>query len=287
VADFRRHRGLWSLLVVLAAVAGCARGPEPGRPGDHPGPPPTSATASVGQGGPARVLLFTRTLGFRHASIPAAVAALQRQAARQGLQIDHTEDPARFTATGLRRYRAVVFLSTTGDVLDPGGEAALRGFVAAGGGWVGVHAAADTEYGWPWYETLVGARFARHPPVQRASVRVVDRDHPATARLPAVWARTDEWYDFRRNPRGRVRVLATLDESSYRGGGMGADHPIAWCQGTGSRSPSPVGAGRAFYTAGGHTAASWAEARFLAHVLGALRWAAGLAEGDCSQEPGG
>jgi type 1 glutamine amidotransferase len=272
MADHRRHRGLRSLLVVLAAVAGCARGAGPE-------PAPTSAAASVGQGGPARVLLYTRTLGFRHASIPAAAAALKRQAARQGLLVDHTEDPARFTPTGLRRYRAVVVLSTTGDVLDPEGEAALRGFMAAGGGWVGVHAAADTEYGWPWYETLVGARFARHPPVQRASVRVVDGDHPATARLPAVWARTDEWYDFRRNPRGQVRVLATLDESSYRGGGMGADHPIAWCH--------RVGEGRAFYTAGGHTAASWAEARFLAHVAGALRWAAGLAEGDCSPEPQG
>jgi type 1 glutamine amidotransferase len=272
MADHRRHRGLCSLLVVLAAVAGCARPTAPS-------PPPSSATGPAGEGGPARVLLFTRTLGFRHASIPAAAAALRREAARRGLVVDHTEDPARFTTTGLRRYRAVVFLSTTGDVLDPGGEAALRAFMAAGGGWVGVHAAADTEDGWPWYETLVGARFARHPPVQPASVRVVDRDHPATARLPAVWARTDEWYDFRRNPRGRVRVLATLDESSYRGGGMGADHPIAWCHGTGQ--------GRAFYTAGGHTAASWAEPRFLAHVAGALRWAAGLAEGDCRPQPGG
>jgi type 1 glutamine amidotransferase len=151
--------------------------------------------------------------------------------------------------------------------------------VEAGGGWVGVHAAADTEYGWPWYETLVGARFARHPAIQRASVRVADRDHPATARLPATWVRTDEWYDFRTNPRGRVRVLATVDESTYRGGGMGPDHPIAWCR--------PVGRGRALYTAGGHTAAAWAEPRFLAHVVGALRWAAGSAEGDCRPEGGG
>jgi type 1 glutamine amidotransferase len=218
-----------------------------------------------------RVLLFSRTLGFRHASIPAAVAALRREGARQGMVVDHTEDPAGFTAPGLRRYRVVVFLSTTGDVLDAAGEAALRGFVEAGGGWVGVHAAADTEDGWPWYGTLVGARFARHPAVQRATVRVVDRDHPATAPLPAVWVRTDEWYDFRDNPRGRVRVLLTLDESSYRGGGMGADHPIAWCH--------RVGRGRAFYTAGGHTAAAWAEPRFLVHVLGALRWAAGAAGG--------
>jgi type 1 glutamine amidotransferase len=294
VADYRRHRVLWSLLVGLAAVAGCARPLDPGPPGDHPGGPPdppgpalTSVTGPAGEGGPVRVLLFSRTLGFRHASIPVAVGALRREGARQGMVVDHTEDPARFTASRLRRYRVVVFLSTTGDVLDQDGEAALRGFVEAGGGWVGVHAAADTEDDWPWYETLVGARFARHPAVQRASVRVADRDHPATARLPADWARTDEWYDFRTNPRGRVRVLATLDESTYRGGGIGADHPIAWCQGGGSRSASPVGGGRAFYTAGGHTAASWAEARFLAHVVAALRWAAGEAEGDCRPRPGG
>jgi type 1 glutamine amidotransferase len=252
VADYRRHRVRWTLLIGLAAVAACARPPEPGPAGER---------------GPARVLVFTRTLGFRHASIPVAIAALRRAAARQAMAVDHTEDPARFTPSGLRRYRVVVFLSTTGDVLDRDGEAALRGFVEAGGGWVGVHAAADTEDGWPWYETLVGARFARHPAVQRATVRVVDRDHPATAGLPATWVRTDEWYDFRSNPRGRVHVLATLDESSYRGGRMGADHPIAWWH--------AVGGGRALYTAGGHTAAAWSEPRFLAHLAGALRWAAG------------
>jgi type 1 glutamine amidotransferase len=252
VADFRRHRVRWVLLLGLTVIAGCA-------PPPHPGP--------AGARGPARVLVFTRTLGFRHASIPVAVAAVARAAARQGMVVDHTEDPARFTTSGLRRYRVVVFLSTTGDVLDRDGQAALRGFVEAGGGWVGVHAAADTEDGWPWYETLVGARFARHPAVQRATVRVVDRGHPATRGLPATWVRTDEWYDFRSNPRGRVHVLATLDESTYRGGGMGADHPIAWWHG--------VGRGRALYTGGGHTAAAWAEPRFLAHVAGAVRWAAG------------
>jgi type 1 glutamine amidotransferase len=260
VADFRRHRVRWLLLLGLAAIAGCARPPDPG---------------TAGERGPARVLVFTRTLGFRHASIPVAVAAVARAAARQGMAVDHTEDPARFTASGLRRYRVVVFLSTSGDVLDRDGEAALRGFVEAGGGWVGVHAAADTEDGWPWYQTLVGARFARHPAVQRATVRVVDRDHPATKGLPATWVRTDEWYDFRSNPRPRVHVLATLDESTYRGGGMGVDHPIAWWQDGGSRSASPLGRGRALYTGGGHTAAAWAEPRFLAHVAAAVRWAAG------------
>jgi type 1 glutamine amidotransferase len=273
----RRHRLLAPLLVALAA-AGCARPADPG-PAPMPAGPATSAAGPVGEGAPARALVFTRTLGFRHASIPVAVAELRRLGPGAGLEVDHTEDPARFTAAGLRRYRVVVFLHTTGDVLDQAGEAALRGFVEGGGGWVGVHAAADTEYDWPWYETLAGARFARHPAVQRATVRVVDREHPATAPLPATWIRTDEWYDFRANPRGRVHVLATLDESTYQGGGMGADHPIAWCH--------RLGQGRALYTAGGHTEASWAERRFRVHLAGSLRWAAGAAAGDCRAPPGG
>jgi type 1 glutamine amidotransferase len=274
----RRHRLLTPLLVGLATVAGCAGPADPG-PAPPPAGPATSPAGPPGEGAPARALVFTRTLGFRHASIPVAVAALRRLGPGAGVEVDHTEDPARFTAAGLRPYRVVVFLHTTGDVLDQAGEAALRDFVEGGGGWVGVHAAADTEYDWPWYETLAGARFARHPAVQRATVRVVDREHPATAPLPATWARTDEWYDFRSNPRGRVHVLATLDESTYQGGGMGADHPIAWCH--------PVGQGRALYTAGGHTEASWAERRFLAHLAGGLRWAAGAAAGDCRPQPGG
>ena len=220
------------------------------------------ALAAAGAG-PYRVLLFTRTTGFRHASIPAAVAAVERLGTGHGFVAEHTEDPARFDDAGLARYRVVVFLNTTGDVLDGAQQAAFERWVTAGGGFVGVHSAADTEYGWAWYGTLLGARFARHPAVQ-----------PATAGLPARWRRTDEWYDFRANPRGRVHVLATVDEASYAGGGMGADHPIAWCQ--------RVGEGRSLYTAGGHTVESWAEPRFLAHVAGAVGWAAGSAGGDCA-----
>ena len=127
-----------------------------------------------------------------------------------------------------------MFLSTTGDVLDAQGQAALRRYVRRGGGFVGVHSAADTEDGWPWYGTLLGARFLTHPPIQPATVRVVDRSHPSTRRLPALWQRTDEWYDYVASPRGRVRVLATLDETTYSGGRMGTDHPIAWCRAVGS-----------------------------------------------------
>jgi type 1 glutamine amidotransferase len=247
--------------VVALALAACA-------PGDG------SATPSGGSPATAayEVLVFTRTAGFRHDSIAAGVRALREIGAVDGFAVTATGDGSAFTAGNLDRYAAVVFLNTTGDVLDPGRQAAFEAYIRGGGGFLGVHAAADTEYDWPFYGQLVGAYFARHPRVQRADVRVVDRDHPATAHLPATWTRTDEWYDFRAPPRG-VRVLATLDESSYAGGGMGADHPTAWCR--------AYAGGRSFYTGGGHTAQAYAEPDFRDHLLGAVRYAAGRTDAVC------
>jgi type 1 glutamine amidotransferase len=104
-----------------------------------------------------RVLLFSKTAGFRHDSIPAAIAALRSLGEANGYLVDATEDASAFTPASLSRYRAVVFLLTTGDILDGPQQDALMGFVRAGGGWMGVHSASDTEYGWPWYGGLVGA----------------------------------------------------------------------------------------------------------------------------------
>jgi type 1 glutamine amidotransferase len=255
-----------ALAVLAAVVALVAGGCVAGAPEQGPRRPPAPAQ-------PARVLVLSKTAGFRHASIPAGVRAIRELGRRGGFAVDATEDSGRLSGDGLRQYRAVVFLSTTGDFLAGPEQDALQRFVERGGGWVGIHAAADAERGWPWYETLVGARFTRHPAVQPATVHVTDRRHPATATLPAVWRRTDEWYEFDRNPRGSVHVLATLDERTYQGGHMGADHPIAWCH--------TVGAGRSLYTALGHTTESYSEPPFLAHLLGAIRWAAGLEPGTC------
>jgi len=237
--------------------------------GSSPPPPRPAATSS----GETRVLLFTRTTGFRHDSIPDAIAALRRIGSESGFLVDATEDPEAFRDATLSAYRVVVFLLTTGDVLDADGQAALERFVGSGGGFVGVHSATDTEYDWAFYGRLVGEYFAGHPSVQPATVRIEDRAHPATVSLPVAWPRTDEWYNFRTNPRGRVHVLATLDEGTYSGGSMGADHPIAWCQ--------EIAGGRAIYTAGGHTRESYTEPLFVAHLAGAVRWAAGLEPGDC------
>lgn len=153
-------------------------------------------------------------------------------------------------------------------MLTPAGRERLAGYVEAGGGFAGVHAAACTEDDWPYYGELLGARFARHPEYQPGRAVVEDREHPATRPLPPVWSRTDEWYDFRSNPRARVRVLAVADESSYEGGGMGADHPLVWCR--------DQGRGRVFYTALGHAADAYRDPGFLAHLRGGLRWAAGV-----------
>ncbi|MEV6402169.1 ThuA domain-containing protein [Streptomyces bobili] len=217
----------------------------------------------------ARLLVYTRTTDYRHDSIPDAVAAVR---ALGEYDVDHTEEPSALEAS-LDGYAAVVFLSTSGEVLSPAGRERLARYVDSGGGFVGVHAAACTEYDWPYYGELLGARFAGHPAPQPGKAFVEDRDHPATRHLPAVWDVTDEWYDFRTNPRdqgrGRVRVLVTADESSYDGGRMGPDHPLAWCR--------EQGAGRVFYTGLGHAREAYRDPEFVAHLGGGIGWAAGVA----------
>jgi type 1 glutamine amidotransferase len=244
----------------------------------------TQSACASGDGGgspaaPARfqVLVFSKTTGFRHGSIQAGVEAIRGLGRAHGFGVTHTEDEARFTDGGLRRYDALVFLSTTGEPLArPEHRRAFRRYIARGGGFLGVHAASDSFYRWPWYVGLVGASFRRHAAgTPAADVVVEDRRSPATAGLPRVWRRADEWYAFRSNPRGRVQVLATLDERTYDPGdaAMGADHPIAWCR--------RYGGGRSVYTAMGHTSDSYREPAFTAHLRGAIEMAAGHAPFAC------
>uniref|UniRef100_A0AAU3GM69 ThuA domain-containing protein n=1 Tax=Streptomyces sp. NBC_01401 TaxID=2903854 RepID=A0AAU3GM69_9ACTN len=223
-----------------------------------------------------KVLVFSKTEGFRHDSIPEGIAALEELGKDADLTVDSTEDAGQFTADNLAGYDAVVFLSTTGDVLNADQQNAFEDYVAGGGGYMGVHAAADTEYDWEFYGGLVGAYFDSHPEIQPATVRVENHDHPATEHLDDAWDRTDEWYNYRTNPRDKAQVLATLDETSYTGGTMDGDHPIAWCQ--------EYQGGRSFYTGLGHTKESYADPDFRQHLLGGLRYAAGQAEADCAPD---
>ena len=158
-----------------------------------------------------------------------------------------------------------VFFSTTGDVLNDQQQKAFQDWYRKGNGYVGIHAAADTEYGGPWYGSLVGAWFKSHPQIQGATVRFDDTRHPITKGLPVTWQRTDEWYDYRINPRGAVYVLASLDTKSYSNHVMGDDHPITWCH--------SFDGGRAFYTGFGHTAESYTEPAFVQLVKNAVHWA--------------
>ncbi|NED86452.1 ThuA domain-containing protein [Streptomyces sp. SID11233] len=213
------------------------------------------------------VLVFTRTTAYRHDSIPAGRAALRELGEEHGFTVETSEDPSVFTDASLAGRSAVVFLSTSGEVLTPQGQLALRRWTSDGGGFMGIHSAACTEYEWPYYGELLGARFAGHPDFQPGTVLVEDRSHPSTRHLPQRWDWNDEWYDFRSNPRRPgVQVLATIDEAGYEGGGMGADHPLVWCR--------ESGAGRSFYTSLGHASDAYTDPAFRGHLLGGLRWTA-------------
>jgi type 1 glutamine amidotransferase len=188
--------------------------------------------------------------------------------AQNGFDVDATEDDRAFTAPNLARYDAVIFLLTTGDVLDNAEQTAFESYIRAGGSYVGVHSASDTERDWPWYGRLVGAWSSGHPEIQEAALDVATPGDDSTAPLPARWTRTDEWYGFLTNPRANsVRVLISIDESTYqaREWTMGSDHPIAWSH--------EFDGGRAWYTAGGHTEESYSEPLFLAHLLGGIEYA--------------
>jgi type 1 glutamine amidotransferase len=236
-----------------------------------------------------KALIFSKTAAFRHTEcIPQGTVTIAELGARNGFEVDATENAAAFTDANLAQYDVVIWLCTTGDVLNDAQQAAFERYIKAGGGYAGIHSASDTEYDWPWYGGLVGAYFRDHPGVagvnqqfQVASMDVEDRHTAATKHLPARWTREEEWYNFRSNPRGQVHVLTSVDESTYdpRGysvpGGsppMG-DHPISWCH--------RYDGGRAFYTALGHKGSYWDEPLLQKHVLGGIEMAAGEAKFNC------
>ncbi|MEU4143762.1 ThuA domain-containing protein [Streptomyces parvulus] len=265
----------------LALAPQASAQPAPARPAPGPSAPVTASVTAPSRAAadPAyKILVFSKTAGFRHSSIDDGLAALRGLGTAHNFTVDATEDAGAFTSGNLGQYRAVVFLSTTGDVLDGAQQTAFEQYIQGGGGYVGIHAAADTEYDWAFYDGLAGALFHSHPAIQTATVKVEDRAHDATAHLGTTWQRTDEWYNYRTNPRTTAHVLASLDESSYSGGNMAGDHPISWCK--------DYRGGRAFYTGGGHTDESFADPAFNRHLLGGIRWAAGLTDADCRPETG-
>jgi cytochrome c len=220
-----------------------------------------------------RVLVFTKTDGVRRPSIKDGVQTIKDLAAANGFTVTSTQDAAAFTPDNLAKFRAVVFLNTVGNVLNDTQQGAFEGYIRAGGGYVGVHAAAETEPDWPFYQALVGTKVASVASVGAGNIDVADRAHPSTETVSRTLTLTEEWYNFAANVRGKQHVLATVNESSFSGGTMGFDHPVAWCQ-------DHVG-GRSWYTGLGHSIESYRTNNLRKHLLGGIEWAAGVVEGDC------
>ena len=218
-----------------------------------------------------KVLVFSKTAGFRHTSIPTITNIIQELGIKNNFEVDTTENAELFTDDNLKQYKVVVFNNTTGDIFNDSQQAVFERYIQAGNGYLGIHAATDTEYDWEWYGGLSGAYFLSHPKVQKAIVNVEDRSHISTQMLPEQWECYDEWYRFQENPRDKVTVLASVDENSYEVGenAMG-DHPIIWYH--------EYDGGRAIYTGLGHTEETCSDPLFVEHILGAIRWAVGVGE---------
>lgn len=218
---------------------------------------------------PELIMVFTKTEGYRHRSIEKGVQTLRELGRQNGFVALQTESSEDFTTQNLNNYKLVVFLNTTMDVLNNAQQSAFESYMKGGGAFLGIHAAADTEYDWAWYGRLVGGYFDSHPHdpnVQKGTIDVVNKAHPSTEHLPDSWSRTDEWYNYK-NLSSDTTVLLNLDESSYEGGTNGSNHPIAWYH--------EFDGGRAFYTGGGHTEDSYNEPMFRQHLLGAIEWCLG------------
>jgi Uncharacterized protein conserved in bacteria len=214
---------------------------------------------------PPRILVFSATKGFRHQSIENGKTALLKIGSEKNWKVDTTEDATAFTESNLKQYNAVVFLNTTGNILNDEQQSAFEKYIQAGGGFVGIHSATDTEYDWPWYNNLVGAYFESHPKPQVALYNVVNKNHPAVNFMPDTLRRLEEIYNFKSFKKELVTVLITIDERTYTGGKMPDYHPIAWYH--------KYDGGRAFYTEWGHHPETYSEPLFLKHITGAIQWA--------------
>ncbi|GAB3648113.1 hypothetical protein GCM10028791_11270 [Echinicola sediminis] len=219
-----------------------------------------------------KALVFSKTQGFRHQSIPNAVKAIKDMGQTQQFRVYATEDATVFNDKSLEGYDVLILANTTGDILNEEQKEAFKRFVQSGKGVVGIHSATDTEYGWDWYAKLIGGQFESHPAQQTARIHVMDQNHPATYHLNSKWLWTDEWYNFK-NFNDDVKVLLQVDERSYDAGtrngkfmGMGEVHPVSWYH--------EYDGGRIFYTALGHVDSAYEDADFLKHLYGGIWWAA-------------
>lgn len=222
-----------------------------------------------------KALLVTTTRGWHHESIHSAVLAIQELGTKNYFDVTLFEDPNSFTDKNLEQYQVVIFLNTTGDIFDSAQQKVMERFIQSGKGYVGIHSASDTEYGWDWYTKLVGRMFHIHPVIQTARLNIVDTSFPGLQGFAGNKLWTDEWYEFGPEKISGLNYILAVDESSYnpkvqwadkKGEGMGKFHPIAWYHN--------YDGGRAFYTALGHLPSDYSDPIFLNHVYAGIFWAA-------------
>lgn len=213
---------------------------------------------------PKRILVFYKTAAYKHLSIPTGITAITKLGKENKFQVDTSSNSTVFDLKNLKNYHAVVFLSTSGDMLDDYQQSQFEQYIRSGGGFVGIHGASAGEYEWPWYGKLVGAVFDGHPVQQNATFKVIDKKHPSTRNFPSEWNMKEELYNFK-NINPNIKVLLTVDESSYKGGTNGSFHPMAWYH--------EFDGGRSFYTALGHADDKYSNPLFLKHILEGIRYA--------------
>jgi type 1 glutamine amidotransferase len=213
---------------------------------------------------PKRILVFYKTAAYKHLSIPAGITAITKLGRENNFEVDTSSNSSVFDLNNLKNYNAIVFLSTSGDMLDDHQQSQFEQYIRSGGGFMGIHGASAGEYDWTWYGQLVGAVFDGHPVQQNATFKVIDKKHPSTRHLPSKWNIKEELYNFK-NISPNIKVLLTVDESSYQGGTNGVFHPMAWYH--------EFDGGRSFYTALGHADDKYTNPLFLKHILEGIRYA--------------
>ena len=222
-----------------------------------------------------KALLVTTTKGWHHESLHAGVLAIQQLGIKNHFDVVLQESPTYITDKNLEQFKVIIFLNTTGDILDSAAQKVMERFIQSGKGFVGIHSASDTEYDWDWYNRLVGRMFHIHPAIQTAKLNVVDSTFPGIMGFAQAGLWTDEWYEFGPEKVNDLKYILSIDENSYdpkaqwgekKGLGMGKLHPVAWYHN--------FDGGRSFYTALGHVPAVFSNPIFLNHLYAGIYWAA-------------
>lgn len=220
-------------------------------------------------------LLVTKTAGWHHESINEGVTAIKELATRNFFNVQWHQEGATVTDKYLENFQVIIFLNTTGDIFKEDEQKAIEKFIKAGKGFVGIHSASDTEYGWEWYTKLVGRMFKIHPAIQTAKLKLTENKFSGLDQFTDGQFWTDEWYEFSPETTTDLKYILAVDESSYnakvqwgekKGEGMGSFHPVAWYH--------DYDGGRSFYTALGHMPAVYSEPAFLNHIYAGIYWAA-------------